>query len=84
MNRCKAAEEKLPNGKELMKNSCSSAVAFPSDNLIVIHWVNSQLVHTISTFAGHYPVNKAKRWDQKEKKYLKFLDLHIFTKWIGC
>lgn len=48
----------------------SSSVVTSNDNITIVRWANKKIVHTISSFAGLEPQDKAQRWDGKAKKYI--------------
>lgn len=54
-------------------------MATSDDNITVIRWLDTKAVHTISSYAGAEPEDKAHRYDRKEKKELKLVD-HLLSK----
>lgn len=52
--------------KFLQRGNCF--VVTSDDNLTVVQWTNSKLVHTISTYAGALPEDIIQRFYRKEKR----------------
>ncbi|XP_049845597.1 piggyBac transposable element-derived protein 3-like [Schistocerca gregaria] len=71
-NRLKVPESKLTNSKALMKSGQGSmSIATSNDNITVMHWVDSNIVHMVSAFAGGTPTDTVKRWDVKNHAHIE-------------
>jgi len=49
----------------------SSSIATLDDNITVVHWKDSKLVLTISTYAGAIPEDPTMRYDRKDRKKIE-------------
>lgn len=41
------------------------------NNVTIIKWHDNRCVHVISSYKGVNPIEKAKRWSSKDKKYIE-------------
>ncbi|XP_060845357.1 piggyBac transposable element-derived protein 3-like [Rhopalosiphum padi] len=69
LNRVTGIENYLVKDKLLERGNCS--IATSDDNLTVVRWKDTKLVHTISTYAGASPEDITSRYDRKEKKKIE-------------
>lgn len=65
LNKVFGIKEHLLDGKYLQRGWTSLATS--NDNITVLRWQDNKLVHTISTYAGAIPEDKAKRFDRKSR-----------------
>ena len=42
-----------------------------TENILALKWFDNKSVHLLTTYAGVYPISEAKRWDSKQKDYIK-------------
>lgn len=66
INRVHGIDNNLVSEKLLERGS--SSIATSDDNITVVRWKDTKLVHTISTYAGAIPEDTTKRYDRKDKK----------------
>lgn len=66
LNRIRNIEKYFLPEKLLQRGNCS--VVTSDDNITVVCWKDTKIVHTISTYAGALPEDITKRYDRKEKK----------------
>lgn len=69
INRCNDVQKKLVDPK-LLERGCSS-IATSDDNITVLRWKDTKVVHMISTYAGAEPEDTVTRYDRKEKKHVE-------------
>ena len=41
------------------------------EDIMVLRWFDNKSVHILTTYIGLFPLEEAKRWDCKEKDYIK-------------
>ena len=51
------------------------------ENIMVLRWFDNKLVHILSTYKGLFPLEEAKKWDRKEKDYIKVQVPHAIAKY---
>lgn len=69
INRLHGAQEKLKSEKQLKKEgrgACS--VVANGQNITIIRWLDSSVVHMASSCTGKPPMDVAQRWSKKEKR----------------
>jgi hypothetical protein len=49
----------------------SSFIATSDDNITVIHWKDTKLIHTISTYVGAIFEDTTMRYDWKDRKIIE-------------
>lgn len=66
INRVHGIKNNLGSDKLMERGSCS--IATSDDNITVVRWKDTKLVHTISTYAGAIPEDTIMRCDRKDRK----------------
>ena len=51
------------------------------ENYMVLRWFDNKSVHILSTYIGLFPLKEAKRWDRKEKDYIKVQMPHAIAEY---
>lgn len=71
-NRMLGASEKLKDAKSLMREGRGSmSVTSSNENITVTRWVDRNIVHVVSSFAGVQPLDKAKRFSHATKSFVE-------------
>jgi len=84
LNRVTGIENYLVKDKLLNRGNCS--IATSDDNLTIVRWKDTKLVHTISTYAGAHPEDTTSRYDRKEKKRIEVtrpFSIREYNKFMG-
>ncbi len=77
-NRLMGGQAKLKEKATLTEEGRgASSVVTSEGNITVTWWLDSQVIHVASTYAGMYPQDAAKRWTKKEKKVIQILRPHV-------
>lgn len=69
INRCNDVQKQLVDPK-LLQRGCTS-IATSDDNITVLRWKDTKVVHLISIYADVEPEDTVIRYDRKEKKHVK-------------
>lgn len=68
-NRLKGANQKLKSEKQLKEmGRGAGSVVSNNANITVTRWLDSSVIHMVSSCAGQSPEDVANRWVRKEKK----------------
>ncbi|KAL2092932.1 hypothetical protein ACEWY4_010244 [Coilia grayii] len=79
-NRLMGAQAKLKDKKTLTEEGRgASSVVTSEGNTTVTRWLDRQVIHVVSKYAGKYPQD-VDRWTKKEKKVIQILRLHAIKK----
>jgi len=84
INRVHGIENNLVSDKLMERGSCS--IATSDDNITVVRWKDTKLVHTISTYAGAIPEDTTMRYDRKDRKRIEVtrpLSIQEYNKFMG-
>ena len=49
------------------------------ENIMVLRWIDNKSVYILSTYIRLFPLKEAKRWDHKEKDYIKIQMPHVIA-----
>lgn len=79
LNRVPGIMEHLLDGKYLQRGWTSLATS--DDNITVLRWQDNKLVHTISTYAGAIPEDKAKRFDRKSRTTIEITRPYVISEY---
>lgn len=66
------------------RGSCS--IATSDDNITVVRWKDTKLVHIISTYAGAIPEDTTMRYDRKDRKRIEVtrpFSIQEYNKFMG-
>lgn len=67
-NRLKGANQKLKNEKQLKEMGRGACCVVRNNaNITVTHWLDSSVIHMVSSCAGQSPEDVVSRWVKKEK-----------------
>jgi len=84
INRVHGIENNLVSDKLMERGSCS--IATSDDNITVVRWKDTKLVHTISTYAVAIPEDTTMRYDRKDRKRIEVtrpLSIQEYNKFMG-